>query len=216
MTFQTTRTLARTSALAILTTAALLTSPVYAAPGPEKADTMMKHDKKDMMKSDAMDKADAMMTSETKDSMMKADAMKSDGMMKADTMKADGMKAHDKADMMMKHADMTSTPAKFQKKTYALKGAVTVEQRGEQTVLVFSDDFRTKKGPDLKVFLSKNAVASATGANATTDAIRLGALTSNKGAQEYVLPAGVSLSDYASVLVHCEAFSKLWGGADIS
>lgn len=192
MTFQTSRTLLRTSAFAILTAAALFTSPVYAAPGPEKADTMMK--------------AEA----------MKADDVKSDAMMKTDAMKADGMKAHDKADMMMKHSDMKSTPVKFQKKTYALKGAVTVEQRGEQTVLVFSDDFRTKKGPDLKVFLSKNAVSAATGANATTDAVRLGVLTSNKGAQEYVLPAGVTLSDYASVLVHCEAFSKLWGGADIS
>lgn len=192
MTFQTSRTLLRTSAFAILTTAALFTSPVYAAPGPEKAETMMK--------------AEA----------MKADDMKSDAMMKTDAMKVDGMKAHDKAAMMMKHSDIKSTPVKFQKKTYALKGAVTVEQRGEQTVLVFSDDFRTKKGPDLKVFLSKNAVSTATGTNATTDAVRLGALSSNKGAQEYVLPAGITLSDYASVLIHCEAFSKLWGGADLS
>lgn len=133
-----------------------------------------------------------------------------------DSMKADdSMKMHDKADAMMKHSDMMA-PATFQKKTYALKGSVTVEHRGDQTVLVFSDDFKTKKGPDLKVFLSKNAVSDATGSNATTDAIRLGALTSNKGAQEYVLPAGVTLSDYSSVLVHCEAFSKLWGGADIT
>lgn len=173
----------RSFAFVVLTTTALLASPAYAAPGPEKTDTMMKQEKTDMMKADAM--------------------------------KADGMKMHDKADTMMAHKDMM-TPALFQKKTYALKGAVTVEQRGDQTVIVFSDDFRTKKGPDLKVFLSKNAVSAATGTNATTDAVRLGALSSNKGAQEYVLPAGVTLSDYSSVLVHCEAFSKLWGGADIS
>ena len=103
----------------------------------------------------------------------------------------------------------------FQKKTYALKGTVTVEQRGSQTVIVFSDDFRTKNGPDLKVFLSKSDVASATGANAVSTSLRLGVLQDNRGGQEYVLPEGVNIADYNSVLVHCEAFSKLWGGADL-
>ena len=161
MTVNSTLNRARTGTLATLTTAALFSMPVFAAPAPLQA------------------------TETTPTAMMD----------------------HKQADM---------TPATFQKKTYALKGAVTVEQRGEQTVLIFSDDFRTKKGPDLKVFLSKNTVSDATGENATTDAVRLGALTSNKGGQEYVLPEGVTLSDYSSVLVHCEAFSKLWGGADIS
>ena len=103
----------------------------------------------------------------------------------------------------------------FQKKTYALKGGITVEQRGSQTVIVFSDDFRTKNGPDLKVFLSKSDVASATGANAVSTSLRLGVLQDNRGGQEYVLPEGVNIADYNSVLVHCEAFSKLWGGADL-
>ena len=40
----------------------------------------------------------------------------------------------------------------------------------------------------------------------------LGALESTKGTQDYVLPEGVSLSDFDSVLVHCEQFSVLWGG----
>ena len=103
-------------------------------------------------------------------------------------------------------------PVSFQKKTYALKGSVTVEQRGERTVLVFSDDFKIQKGPDLKVFLSKTDVASATSA-----AVRLSVLQSNKDAQEYILPVGVNLADFSSVLVHyCEAFSKFCGDADIS
>ncbi|GLQ20724.1 DM13 domain-containing protein [Algimonas porphyrae] len=109
----------------------------------------------------------------------------------------------------------SSAPAEFQKKSFSLKGSVTIEQRGDRTVIVFSDDFRTKNGPDLKVFLSQNTVTDATGRNATQSAVRLGVLTSNKGGQEYVLPAGINLADYNSVLVHCEAYSKLWGGADI-
>ena len=111
--------------------------------------------------------------------------------------------------------NQTLAQADFQKKTYSLKGGITVEQRGSQTVIVFSDDFRTRSGPDLKVFLSRNDVAGSTGTNATTGAVRLGVLKDNRGAQEYVLPEGVNIADFNSVLVHCEAFSKLWGGADI-
>ncbi len=109
----------------------------------------------------------------------------------------------------------TSAPAAFQKKTYGLKGSITVEQRGSSTFIVFSDDFKTKRGPDLKVFLSRNDVAGSTGTNAVPASIRLGELKSNRGGQEYELPAGVNIADYGSVLVHCEAFSKLWGGADL-
>ena len=109
----------------------------------------------------------------------------------------------------------TLAQADFQKKTYSVKGGITVEQRGSQTVIVFSDDFRTRSGPDLKVFLSRNDVATSTGANATSNAVKLGVLKDNRGAQEYVLPEGVNIADFSSVLVHCEAFSKLWGGADI-
>ncbi|MGB6230866.1 MAG: DM13 domain-containing protein [Litorimonas sp.] len=112
-------------------------------------------------------------------------------------------------------AQTQSAPIAFQKKSFSLKGDVRVERRGDRTVLVFSDDFRTKRGPDLKVFLSRNSVATATGANATTGAVRLGELKSNRGGQEYVLPDGIDLAQYGSVLVHCEAFSKLWGGADL-
>ncbi len=109
----------------------------------------------------------------------------------------------------------TLVQADFQKKTYSLKGGITVEQRGSQTVIVFSEDFRTRSGPDLKVFLSRNNVAGSTGTNATSNAIKLGVLKDNRGAQEYVLPEGIDIADFNSVLVHCEAFSKLWGGADI-
>lgn len=113
-------------------------------------------------------------------------------------------------------APALSAPSDFQKKSYALSGSVRVETRGDQTVLVFSDDFKTRSGPDLKVFLSPRDVAGSTGANATSGAVRLGRLHSTRGTQDYVLPEGIILSDYESVLVHCEAFSKLWGGADLS
>lgn len=109
-----------------------------------------------------------------------------------------------------------NTDLTFQKKSFALRGTVSVEQRGDKTFIVLSDDFRTKNGPDLKIFLSRKSVADATGRNATQEAILVSELTSNKGGQAYELPAGVSIADFKSILVHCEAFSKLWGGVDLA
>ncbi|MEO1101551.1 MAG: DM13 domain-containing protein [Pseudomonadota bacterium] len=103
----------------------------------------------------------------------------------------------------------------FVRKQKRLKGAYSVEQRGEQTVIVFSEDFRAARGPDLKVFLSPQTIADVDGDTAVNGAVLLGELSSTKGTQEYILPAGVILSDFSSVLVHCEAYSVLWGGSDL-
>jgi hypothetical protein len=103
----------------------------------------------------------------------------------------------------------------FVKKRKTLKGSYTVEQRGNATVIVFSTDFQAAKGPDLKVFLSPNIIADVTGKTAIDGSLSLGELNSTKGAQEYVVPADVNLSDYASVLVHCEQYAILWGGSDL-
>lgn len=100
----------------------------------------------------------------------------------------------------------------FIKKKKSLKGSWTVIQQNGQTIIRFSDDFKTKNGPDLKVFLSPQSIGSVTGDTATDGSILLGKLQSNKGGQDYVLPAGVSLPSFNSVLVHCEAYSILWGG----
>ncbi len=100
-------------------------------------------------------------------------------------------------------------------KQYSIQGGWEISQKNGQTVIRFSDDFKTKAGPDLKVFLSKKNISDVTGRNATQDAIQLDVLASNKGAQEYVLPQGVSLSDFSSLLIHCEAYSVLWGGSAI-
>jgi len=116
------------------------------------------------------------------------------------------------------HAEAAATVnagGDFVKKRKTLKGSYTVEQRGEQTVIVFSEDFKAAKGPDLKVFLSPKTVSDVTGKTAVDGSINLGELTSTKGTQEYLVPAGVNLSDYASVLVHCEEYAVLWGGSDL-
>ena len=108
-----------------------------------------------------------------------------------------------------------ATSGDFVRKSKRLKGSWTVEQRDGKTFIVFADDFRAANGPDLKIFLSPKSVADATGKNAVHGSINIGELQRTKGTQVYEVPAGINLADYGSVLVHCEAYSVLWGGGDL-
>lgn len=108
-----------------------------------------------------------------------------------------------------------ATSGDFVRKSKRLKGSWSVEQRDGKTFIVFADDFRAANGPDLKIFLSPKSVSDATGKNAVDGSINIGELKKTKGVQEYEVPAGINLADYGSVLVHCEAYSVLWGGGDL-
>jgi hypothetical protein len=103
----------------------------------------------------------------------------------------------------------------FVKKKYNIKGDWQILQQNGQTILRLSDDFKTKKGPDLKIFLSPQSIADVTGQTATQGSVLVSALTSNKGTQDYIIPSHVNLADFQSVLIHCEAFSVLWGGGEL-
>jgi len=109
----------------------------------------------------------------------------------------------------------TAPAGNFEKKSFGIQGEWEIIKENGQTIFRISEDFKTKNGPDLKLFLSPNSVATATGATATHNAIRLGALKTNRGGQDYVIPSNIELSEFGSILIHCEAFSKLWGGANL-
>ena len=176
----------------ITTLTALAVSPALAA-GPEKAAMAEKAEMSEMMMKDDM-KSDSLM----KDSMMK-DAMAKDAMVK---------------DAMAE--TMSSGPLPLVRVNKTLKGSVKVVKSADGSAVIrFSDDFKASNGPDLKVFLNPKRVSDVTGKTATQGAVLLSPLKANTGVQEYTLPAGVNLADFESVLVHCEQFSVLWGGADI-
>lgn len=101
------------------------------------------------------------------------------------------------------------------KKGKSIRGGWRIEQRESGAVLVLGDDFKTRSGPDLKVFLSPTAFSSLRGSNALDGSVVLGELKSTRGTQEYAIPAGVNLSAFNSVIVHCEAYSVLWGGSQL-
>lgn len=110
---------------------------------------------------------------------------------------------------------MTNNEGSWVNKQYQINGAWEIENRDGQTVIKFKDGFKTKGGPDLKVFLSKKDIKDVNGKNATSHGVFISKLKNKKGDQEYVLPANIDINDYASLLIHCEAFSVLWGGANI-
>lgn len=69
------------------------------------------------------------------------------------------------------------------------------------------EDFRSTNGPDLYVFLSTDKSAS--------DFVNLGRLKGNVGDQNYEIPAVTDLSKYNTALIWCQAFSVLFGSAEL-
>ncbi len=103
----------------------------------------------------------------------------------------------------------------FIKKHYSITGNAKIIKTSDETEIVFSEDFETRSGPDLKVYLSKLSISDLKDASVGPNSLKLGVLKSRKGAQSYVIPEDISLKNYKSIVIHCEAYSKLWGGFDL-
>lgn len=123
--------------------------------------------------------------------------------------------AQDQVEASISQSVDYATSGDLIRKSKKLKGSWTIEEREGKTVIVFADDFRAAKGPDLKIFLSPKSISDASGKNAVEGSINIGSLKKTKGTQVYEIPAEINLADYGSVLVHCEAYSVLWGGSDL-
>lgn len=95
--------------------------------------------------------------------------------------------------------------------SYNVSGTALLEQSGTALKLTFEDNFRSSNGPQLGVFLAKNAPAVLTNANS----VSLGNLKSTSGKQEYSVPANVKLSDFDFVVVYCIPFNVPFGFAKL-
>lgn len=103
----------------------------------------------------------------------------------------------------------------FVKKRYTIQGSAKIVTVDGQSRLLFSEDFKTKNGPDLKVYLSKRPLALLSAQDVDETAIRLSVLKSHKGKQSYTIPAEINLNEFESVVIQCEAYTVLWGGFDL-
>jgi hypothetical protein len=87
------------------------------------------------------------------------------------------------------------------------EGQVKVLELNDSTKFLRLEDFKATNGPDLYVYLSTDKSAS--------DFVNLGRLKGNVGNQNYEIPQGTDLSKYATVLIWCQAFSVLFGSAEL-
>lgn len=102
----------------------------------------------------------------------------------------------------------------FTKKERSIEGTWKITSDAGKMTLTFTN-LKTKNAPDLKVMFSSKTIQDVTAKTAVSSSFFLKKLTSNKGTQSYALPAGFDLSKYKSVIIHCEKFTKLWGGANL-
>lgn len=90
---------------------------------------------------------------------------------------------------------------------YKVSGiAKLIEDNGVKSVRL--ENFSSSNGPDLKVYLAKDANASVF--------INLGNLKSVSGNQNYAVAGMVNASEYKYILIWCQQFGVLFGSAQIN
>jgi hypothetical protein len=87
------------------------------------------------------------------------------------------------------------------------EGQAKVIQLSDESNFLRLEDFRSTNGPDLYVYLSTDKTPS--------DFVNLGRLKGNVGDQNYEIPDGTDLSKYDTALIWCQAFSVLFGSAEL-
>lgn len=110
------------------------------------------------------------------------------------------------------HAAALTGTGKFKKKAYKIKGTWFLAEVEGKQVIAFDEKFKTKDGPDLKIFLSKKTTGELKKNPTFIAPVALAPLKGISGKQHYVLPSDININDYKSILIHCEEFNVLWGG----
>ena len=91
-------------------------------------------------------------------------------------------------------------------------GTATIYELPSGERIARFEDFRSKNGPDLHVYLSTEAPTS-TFAGLGEDALHLGALKGNVGSQNYAIPAETDISAFKSIVIYCVPFSVVFSTA---
>ncbi len=89
------------------------------------------------------------------------------------------------------------------------------EKTPAKTELVLSANFKTKKGPDLKLVLSPLKASDVKSKNALDRSLVLGVLKNYSGESRFVIPPGTDLSKYRSLAIHCDEYAKLWAATPL-
>jgi len=109
----------------------------------------------------------------------------------------------------------TISTGTWTKKSFKAKGAWSLDVVDGVTTISLDDNFSTRNAPDLKIFLSPLSASEVKNKTAVPGSLLIAPLKSNKGAQSYIVPEGTDLANYKSVIIHCEAYTKLWSASDL-
>ena len=88
----------------------------------------------------------------------------------------------------------------------------SIKQADGKNYIVLADDFKDRKGPYLKIFLSPQSLDSVNGKTAVIGSVIIANLKEIKGGQRYQIPRELDVSQYNSLLIYCEKRAMLWGG----
>lgn len=111
------------------------------------------------------------------------------------------------------YAQADTSSGEWVKKERSIAGVWTIEDRADGAYLVLGEDFKTRKAPDLKFVLSNQSIDTVTSRTAMEGAQIVALLQSTRGEQSYKLPD--NYADFSTLLLHCEQYSKLWGGTSL-
>jgi len=90
---------------------------------------------------------------------------------------------------------------------YKVSGvAKVIEDNGAKSVRL--ENFSSSNGPDLKVYLAKEANAASF--------INLGNLKSTNGNQNYAISGMINITEYKYVLIWCQQFGVRFGSAQVN
>lgn len=97
----------------------------------------------------------------------------------------------------------------------SLQGDWQIVKSDDKIFIELADNFKAKEGPDVKIFLSPLAAKDINGDNASQDSLFISLVTKFEGQTRIEIPTGTDLSQYQSLVFHCEAYSKLWGSSPL-
>ena len=93
--------------------------------------------------------------------------------------------------------------------------ASLLETPGGAGIIRFTD-FEVTNGPDLEVWLVKDADIQSSDDVLESEWVSLGQLKGNIGDQNYLIPEDIDISQYGSVVIWCEQFSVLFSAAELA
>lgn len=93
--------------------------------------------------------------------------------------------------------------ADFYAVAHAGRGSANVYMMEDGSLIVRLEDFEVEDGPDLHVYLTDQDPVQNTEGIALTNAIDLGELKGLVGDQSYLVPSGLELPSYRSVVIWC-------------